>query len=90
MILAKVIGRVISNQKTPDLMGAKLLLVSKIDEFQNLKEGITYVAVDKVGAGQGDIVLVGDSATNERKDSYQEPYQDMSIVAIVENIQLDN
>ncbi|MBU5438876.1 EutN/CcmL family microcompartment protein [Tissierella sp. MSJ-40] len=87
MILAKVTGRIISNQKTVELMGAKLLLVTEIDEYKNVKEGVTYVAVDRVGAGQGDIVLVGECSNNEKKDIYQD---NMSIIAIVEQIQVDN
>jgi ethanolamine utilization protein EutN len=86
MILAKVTGRIISNQKTAELMGAKLLLVTEIDEYKNVKEGVTYVAVDRVGAGQGDIVLVGECSNNEKKDIYQD---NMSIIAIVEQIQVD-
>ena len=85
MILAKVIGRIISNQKTIDLKGAKLLLVKEIDEFQNYIEWATYVAIDEVGAGQGDVVLLGECSNKERKDINQ----DLSIVAIVESIDID-
>lgn len=88
MILAKVIGRVISNQKTAELTGAKLLIVNKIGKEQNEIEDATYVAIDKVGAGQGDIVLIGDNYSTDTNDKLSEARQDMSIVAIVENIQI--
>lgn len=88
MILAKVIGRVISNQKTPELTGAKLLIVNKVDKEENEIEDATYVAIDKVGAGQGDIVLVGDSYLTDASDKLREAQQDMYIVAIIENIQM--
>lgn len=88
MIIAKVIGRVVSNQKTDELRGAKLLIVCKVDKEQNEIEDSIYVAIDKVGAGQGDIVLVGDSYSNNSNERLSEAQQDMSIVAIVESIQL--
>lgn len=88
MILAKVIGRVISNQKTPELRGAKLLIVNKVDKYQKEIEDATYVAIDKVGAGQGDVVLVGDSYSTDTSDNIKQAKQDMSIVAIVENIEI--
>lgn len=88
MILAKVIGRVVSNQKTPELTGAKLLIVSQVDKEQNEINDCIYVAIDKVGAGQGDVVLVGDCYLANPDSKITEARQDMSIVAIVENMQI--
>jgi len=85
MILAKVVGRVISNQKSPELTGSKLLMVQKIDRKENLREDI-HVAIDRVGAGSGDVVLVGEWSVPESRNIYQD---NMSIIAIVEKIQND-
>ncbi|MBO0439375.1 hypothetical protein DOK67_0002878 [Enterococcus sp. DIV0212c] len=84
MILGKVIGRIISNQKSPELTGAKLLIVQKIDQHMTLKEDL-YVAIDKVGAGVEDIVLLGEYSTSERCETFQD---NMAIVAIVEQLQI--
>lgn len=84
MILAKVHGAIVSTQKTDDLKGYKLLLVAELDKNLSPKEDSLFVAIDKVGAGQGDTVLVGEYYPVEK-----DVYQGMSIVAIVEQIQMD-
>lgn len=57
MILARVVGTVVSHDKDPELAHYKLLVVQPLDldlEF----EGEELVAVDRVDAGVGDRVLV--------------------------------
>lgn len=83
MILGKVVGKVISNQKSAALVGAKLLIVEKVDQHLSGQKEV-YVAIDKVGAGMEDIVLLGEYATSERKETYQD---NMAIIAIVEQVQ---
>jgi len=85
MILAKVVGRIVSNQKSPELTGSKLLLVQKIDRYEKMREDV-HVAIDRVGAGSGDLVLVGEWSVPESRNIYQD---NMSIIAIVEKIQND-
>jgi len=85
MILAKVIGRIVSNQKSPELTGSKLLLVQKVDRYEQPLEDI-HVAIDRVGAGTGDVVLIGEWSIPESRNIYQD---NMSIIAIVEKIQND-
>jgi len=85
MHLAKVIAKVIATQKAPSLVGGKLLLVKALDETRTLIADATpYVAMDRVGAGVGDCVLVewGGSLNNS-----DDMVGDMSIVAIVDEIQ---
>ncbi len=85
MILGQVIGKVISNQKSTELIGSKLLLVKEIDEYGNKKDK-SYVAIDKVGAGVNDKVLLGEFNSTLRRDMYQD---NMAIVAIIEQVQLE-
>ena len=85
MILAKVVGRIVSNQKSPELTGSKLLLVQKIDRYEKMCEDV-HVAIDRVGAGSGDVVLLGEWSVPESRNIYQD---NMSIIAIVEKIQND-
>ncbi|MGL4858462.1 MAG: EutN/CcmL family microcompartment protein [Enterobacteriaceae bacterium] len=82
MILAKVTGFVVATQKSEELKGCNLLLVSEIDVEQKVIRDRTYVAVDSVGAGKGDIVLV-----ERYLPIYRDKYKTMSIVAIVEKLQ---
>lgn len=57
MQLAKVIGNLVSTHKNPTIVGQKLLFVQPVDE--NLVPfGNESLAVDGVGAGIGDIVLI--------------------------------
>jgi ethanolamine utilization protein EutN len=87
MFLAKVIGKVISTQKCEKLVGGKLLVIKSLDEKKNIVEDNALVAVDSVGAGIGDIVLVdwGSSIYEDKKIA-----TDMAIVGIVDDIQLSD
>lgn len=85
MILAKVVGKIVANQKTEALVGAKLLIIKELDHEKKLQEG-SYVAIDMVGAGQDDIVLVDWGYSSYQ---FQGMSADMSIVGIVDLIQTD-
>ena len=65
MIIAKVVGTVVSTVKHPSLVGQKLLVVQPVDPAGNAK-GRTLVAVDTVQAGRGDTVLVLDEGNSSR------------------------
>lgn len=58
MFLGKVIGNVVSSDKHDAYEDRKLLMVQKLDLYQNAS-GPSTIAIDYVGAGEGDIVLVG-------------------------------
>lgn len=57
MQLARVVGTVVSTQKNRKLEGAKLLLVQPLT-LQDEPRGVTLLAIDSVGAGVGEKVLV--------------------------------
>ena len=57
MQIAAVVGTVVSTQKNPKLEGAKLLLVQPL-ALDGAHQGPTLLAIDSVGAGVGDRVLV--------------------------------
>jgi ethanolamine utilization protein EutN len=86
MHLAKVVAKVVATQKTDSLVGGKLLVIRAIDEnFNVLTSETPYVAIDRVGAGVGDSVLVdwGGSIM----DNQVSMVGDMSIVGIVDSIE---
>lgn len=57
MLISKVVGTVISTRKNANLVGNKLLIIEPIEE--SFKGNVSrMVAVDTVGAGVGEIVLV--------------------------------
>lgn len=87
MHIGRVIGKVIAPQKNENLRGAKLLIVKTLDENQEIIPGVeTYVAVDDVGAGYGDDVIVewGSSLDHQVNRA-----GDMHIVGIIEAIQFE-
>lgn len=58
MRLAIVIGQVISSDKHPAYEGRSLLLVQRVGpDYRAL--GIPTMAIDYVGAGEGDVILLG-------------------------------
>ncbi len=57
MFLGRVIGNVVATQKEPKYEGKALLIVQPIS-LEGEDHGIVVVAVDSVGAGPGETVLV--------------------------------
>ena len=57
MRLALVVGSVVATRKAPELVGAKLLLTQPVDRAGQ-PVGVSQLAVDAVGAGVGELVLI--------------------------------
>ena len=57
MVIARVVGSVVSTQKNAKLEGAKLLLAQPLD-LDGQDRGLAVLAIDAVDAGVGDRVLV--------------------------------
>jgi len=57
MQLARVVGTVVATQKNPKLEGAKLMLVQPLS-LDDRPRGTALLAIDSVGAGVGEKVLV--------------------------------
>ena len=77
MLLCKVVGTVVSQQKEDCLIGKKLLICETLDGRSKRK----IIAVDMVGAGVGTEVLVSHQNCMEPGD-----YVDDRIVAIVDSV----
>ncbi len=58
MYIARVTGKVISSVKIPAYEGRVLLFVQKLG-LDMKAQGLPTIAVDYVGAGEGDLVMVG-------------------------------
>lgn len=56
MILARVVGEVVSTHKRPQFEGATLLLLQP-ETPQGAASGTSLLAIDAVGAGRGELVL---------------------------------
>jgi len=85
MFLGKVIGTVWSTKKDEKLVGAKFLVVRKMD--LDLKEKSDFViAVDSVGAGVGEVVLVATGSSSRQTNFTQDKPVDAVIMAIVDKL----
>ena len=85
MILGKVVGTVWATRKDEQLVGMKLQIVQPVNLDYSLKSGFV-VAVDSVGAGVGEIVLVAQgSSARQTKLTNNKPI-DAVITAIVDKL----
>ena len=57
MYLARVVGDVVSSHRHANLGGRKLLLVRRLD-LEDKEEGNEVIALDVIGVGRGETVLV--------------------------------
>ena len=87
MYLGRVIGTVVSTSKNQDLIGMKLLIVEKLTERLE-REGTTEIAVDSVGAGIGEIVLVSQGSSARYVFKNPTAPIDKAIVGIVDTVEV--
>ena len=88
MLLGKVIGTLVATRKEPTVEGLKLLIVRACD-VDGKPTGSTVVAVDAVGAGLGEIVLVCAGSSARQTQMTQNRPVDATIMAIVDEVALD-
>ncbi len=87
MFIGKVIGTVWSTKKDEKLVGAKFLIVRKLDLDLNEKSDFV-VAVDSVGAGEGEVVLVATGSSSRQTHFTQDKPIDAVIMAIVDKLDI--
>lgn len=86
MELARVEGSVVATAKNDRLDGHKLLLVNLVGP--DLKPTSNFlVAVDSVGAGDGEIVIVVRGSSARQSEQLANIPTDTSIVAIIDSIE---
>ncbi|OIM96991.1 ethanolamine utilization protein EutN [Pediococcus acidilactici] len=82
MVYGKVVGSVVSTQKDKSLVGRKLMIVRAIDS-QGQPVRPEEVAVDSVGAGIGEYVLLVRGAGARIANHADKNFRDVSDCAIV-------
>ena len=86
MKVCLVVGDVVSSQKSEMIEGFKLLVVQPVDMYDLKPQGSPYVAVDTVGAGEGEVVLVvAGSSSRLTKLTNKKPV-DAAIMGIIDYI----
>jgi microcompartment protein CcmK/EutM len=84
MNLAKVIGRVVATRKEESLEGLKLLLLAAAGPDGEATGGIV-VAVDAVGAGEGEYVLYASGSSARQTRATDGKPVDAVVMAIVDS-----
>ncbi|MCL4290293.1 MAG: EutN/CcmL family microcompartment protein [Thermoleophilia bacterium] len=79
MQLCRVVGSTVSTVKAPGLAAFKLLNVTP-----EKSEGPEFVAVDGVGAGEGDLVLVATGSAARELEATRGLAVDATVIAIVD------
>ena len=95
MFLAKVTGSVVSTQKVASMTGRKLLTVEplRVDPGKRdklLTTGRTFVVVDTVGAGQGEMVLIAQGSSARMTPETEKLPVDAVIIGIVDTVNVEN
>jgi microcompartment protein CcmK/EutM len=88
MLIARVVGDVVSTMKDDKIVGRKLLIVREVS-VENEIVGKPIVAVDTVDAGIGDVVLIAQGSSARQTNLTKETPTDAVIMAIVDSLQVD-
>jgi len=86
MIIGIVKGTVVSTQKDERLIGSKLLIINQVDADKNVI-GKDAVAVDLLGAGIGEYVLVCSGSSAKSLLHNPDVPIDMAIVGIIDSME---
>ncbi len=88
MVLARVIGTVVSTHKTESLGGLKLLLLEKLDPATMKGKADFAVAIDGVGANAGEVVFYVTGSSARMTDTTKGKPSDATIIAIVDTVEM--
>lgn len=88
MVIGRVVGTVVSTQKSAKLESAKLLLVELLS-LEDAPLGPAVLAIDSVGAGVGEkvLVVIEGRAAGEALGRKAAPV-DAAIIGIVDDVQV--
>src|SRR5487761_303479 len=94
MFVAKGTGSVVATQKAATMTGHKLL---NVEPYRNdaanrdrlVTHGRTFVAVDTVGAGQDEFVLIVQGSSARLTPETKNLPVDAAIIGIVDTVQVD-
>lgn len=87
MVLALVVGTVVATRKEPKMEGVPSLLVEKLDPATMTGTGAYLVALDAVGAGPGEVVILVSGSSSRMTEATQGRPVDAAITAIVDLVE---
>ena len=82
MIIGKVVGSLFSTRKSEKLVGNKFMIVEPVESMRNT--GSRLVAIDIIGAGIGEYVLVAQGSAARIGCDMADAPVDAAIVGIID------
>jgi len=94
MFVAMVTGSVVATQKTGSMTGHKLLVVEpyRLDEKSRSRlvaTGRTFIAVDTLGAGEGQLVLVTQGSSARLTPETKTLPIDAVVIGLVDTVRIE-
>lgn len=88
MKLARVVGQLVSTIKEPGLDTFKILVLENVApaDPERSSDPASYLAVDLVGAGEGEIVVVASGSAARVHQATSHTATDSAVVAIVDSV----
>jgi microcompartment protein CcmK/EutM len=95
MFVARVTGSVVATQKVASMVGHKLLTVEpmRVDPSSRdklISTGRTFVCVDTVGAGLGEMVLIVQGSSARLTPETEKLPVDATIIGIVDTVNVES
>ena len=89
MYAARIIGTVVCTQKDPRMNSLKMQVVQPVNLNTFKNEGKPSVAIDAVGAGYGEMVLVVAGSSGRLTDVTKDKPVDATIMAIIDYVDIE-
>lgn len=94
MFVAKVTGSIVATEKVDSMVGHKLLMVEPFRLDQDGRDkltttGRTFVAVDMLGAGVDDFVLISQGSSARFTPETQKLPIDCVVIGIVDSVNVE-
>ncbi len=94
MFIARVTGSVVATHKVSSMTGHKLLTVEplRVEPAQRdrlVSTGRTFVVVDTIGAGQGEMVLIVQGSSARLTPETEKLPIDATIIGIVDTVNVE-
>jgi microcompartment protein CcmK/EutM len=95
MFVAKVTGSLVATQKVDSMVGHKLLVVEPYrvdpqDRNRLVSTGRTFVAVDTLGAGEGEYVLITQGSSARMTPETKNLPIDTVVVGLIDTMHVDH
>ncbi len=95
MLVAKVTGSMVSTQKVESMTGHKLLIVEPYQVKRDTRDtlegtGRALVAVDTMGAGEGEMVLIVQGSSARLTPETKNLPIDTVVIGIIDNVHVDH